>query len=159
VTVICRKPIEDDLDSLYMIIQEYARQGIMLPRSRETLIAQIESFIVAEIDGILVGCGSLSRLSPDLVEIRSLGLNGDYKGKGIGSRLVEALLEEARKQGINKVMALTYEVGFFQRNGFTIVPKSVFPEKVWKDCMNCPKQYCCDEIAVMKRLDEQPALS
>jgi amino-acid N-acetyltransferase len=75
------------------------------------------------------------------------------KGQGIGKHLIEFLVEEARNQNIVKVMALTYEVGFFQRNGFTIVPKEVFPEKVWKDCMHCKKRYACDEIAVLKRLD------
>jgi len=76
-----------------------------------------------------------------------------YKGRGIGGRLVEQLIDEARKQGISKVMALTYEVAFFEKNGFLVTPKDVFPEKVWRDCIHCKKQFCCDEIAVMKRLD------
>lgn len=125
----------------------------MLPRARETLQEQMDSFVIAEIDGELVGCGALTRLGPDLVEIRSLGVTDGHKGQGIGKELIAALVEEAARQGIAKVMALTYEVSFFQRNGFTIVPKDVFPEKVWKDCMNCKKRFACDEIAVLRRLD------
>ncbi len=112
-TVTCRKATEDDIGTLYDIIQGYAEQGIMLPRSRETLAAQIDTFIVAEIDGALVGCGSLTRLGHDLVEIRSLGVTSGYKGQGIGKALVDFLVKEAKEQGIPKVMALTYEVAFF----------------------------------------------
>jgi amino-acid N-acetyltransferase len=152
-TVACRKATEDDLDTLYRIIQGYAEQGVMLPRSKEMLREQLHSFVVAEIDDEMVGCGSLTRLGQDLVEIRSLGVTEGHKGKGIGKRLVEFLVEEARAQRIAKVMALTYEVAFFQKNGFTVVPKDVFPEKVWKDCIHCKKRYSCDEIAVLKRLN------
>ncbi|MNI16025.1 Amino-acid acetyltransferase [compost metagenome] len=152
-TVTARKASVDDIDKLFQIIQGYAQKGIMLPRTKEMLRDQIETFVVAEFDHVLIGCGSLTRLGPDLVEIRSLGITEGHKGQGIGRKLVDFLVDEARKQSIVKVMALTYEVAFFQKNGFTIVPKEVFPEKVWKDCIHCKKQYCCDEIAVLKRLD------
>jgi amino-acid N-acetyltransferase len=151
--VICRKAAEQDIDTLYDIIQGYAEQGIMLPRSREVLTAQIDTFVVATIDEQLVGCGSLTRLGQDLVEIRSLGVTQGYKGQGIGKAIVNLLTVEARAQQIPKIMALTYEVAFFEKNGFTVVPKEIFPEKVWRDCIHCKKQHCCDEIAVLKRLD------
>ncbi|MEK3917497.1 N-acetyltransferase [Paenibacillus sp. FSL H7-0331] len=152
-TVVCRKATPEDVDILFDIIQGYAEQGIMLPRSREVLIAQIDTFVVAFIEERLVGCGSLTRLGQDLVEIRSLGVTQGYKGQGIGNALVDFLIEEARAQHIPKVMALTYEVRFFERNGFSVVEKEIFPEKVWRDCIHCKKQHCCDEIAVLKRLD------
>ncbi|MDF2963982.1 MAG: acetyltransferase [Paenibacillus sp.] len=152
-TVTCRKATEEDIETLYEIITGYAEQGIMLPRSRETLAAQLDTFVVAVIDDRLVGCGSLTRLGQDLVEIRSLGVTQGYKGQGIGNEIVSFLVEEAKQQGIPKVMALTYAVNFFERNGFTVVPKEIFPEKVWRDCIHCKKQHCCDEIAVLKRVD------
>ncbi|TVY09111.1 N-acetyltransferase [Paenibacillus cremeus] len=151
--VTCRKATEQDVDTLYEIIQGYAEQGIMLPRSKEVLANQIDTFVVAEIEEQLVGCGSLTRLGQDLVEIRSLGVTDGHKGQGIGKALVNSLVEEAGAQGIPKVMALTYEVAFFERNGFSVVQKEIFPEKVWRDCIHCKKQHCCDEIAVLKRLD------
>jgi amino-acid N-acetyltransferase len=82
-----------------------------------------------------------------------LGITEGYKGQGIGKQLVNFLTEEARTQQIPKIMALTYEVAFFEKNGFSVVSKEIFPEKVWKDCVHCKKQHCCDEIAVLKRLD------
>ncbi|EXX87962.1 acetyltransferase [Paenibacillus darwinianus] len=150
---VCRKATFDDVETLYTLIEGYALKGIMLPRSRETLGRQIDTFVVAEVEGRIVGCGSLCRLGSELVEIRSLGISEGHKGLGIGSKLVDKLIEEARDQGIPKVMALTYEVSFFRKNGFDVVDKEIFPEKVWTDCINCAKQQCCDEIAVLKMLN------
>ncbi|SFE99844.1 amino-acid N-acetyltransferase [Paenibacillus catalpae] len=151
-TVVCRKAAPEDVDTLYELIKGYAEQGIMLPRTRETLLRQIDTFVVAEIGDKVVGCGSLLRLGQDLVEIRSLGMSQEYRGLKIGNKLVDFLVEQAREQQIPKIMALTYAVNFFLRNGFTVVEKEIFPEKVWRDCVNCPKQNACDEIAVLKML-------
>jgi len=63
------------------------------------------------------------------------------------------LVQEAREMNMRQVMALTYEVRFFEKNGFRVVDKEIFPEKVWTDCVNCKKRHCCDEIAVLKTLD------
>ncbi|GMK45569.1 MULTISPECIES: N-acetyltransferase [Paenibacillus] len=153
-TVVCRKAAPEDVETLYELIKGYAEQGIMLPRTRETLLRQIDTFVVAEIGDKVVGCGSLLRLGQDLVEIRSLGMSQEYRGLKIGNKLVDFLVEQAREQQIPKIMALTYAVNFFLRNGFTVVEKEIFPEKVWKDCVNCPKQHACDEIAVLKMLNE-----
>ncbi|WP_116187626.1 N-acetyltransferase [Paenibacillus taihuensis] len=150
---VCRKATEDDVDVLVDLIAGYAEKGIMLPRSREVLKRQIQTFVVAEVGREVVGCGSLTQLGADLVEIRSLGISEGYKGLGIGSKLVDQLIIEAREQNIPKIMALTYEVRFFEKNGFTVVNKEIFPEKVWTDCVHCPKQDRCDEIAVLKMLN------
>lgn len=152
-SVICRKAVPEDVEPLFEMIKGYAERGIMLPRSREILHRQLEHFVVAEVEGEVVGCGSLCRLGNDLVEVRSLGISEGHKGLGIGSRLLDRLVEEAQKQQIPKVMALTYEVSFFLKNGFAVVDKDIFPEKVWTDCVHCSKQDCCDEIAVLKELN------
>ncbi|MFD0715062.1 N-acetyltransferase [Paenibacillus sp. GCM10027626] len=150
---VCRKATSADVEDLYILIESYAVKGIMLPRSRQTLARQIDTFVVVEVDHKIVGCGSLCRLGTDLVEIRSLGVYEGYKGYGLGSKLVSYLTEEAKEQQIPKIMALTYEISFFLKNGFDVVEKEIFPEKVWTDCVNCPKQTCCDEIAVLKMLN------
>ncbi|MCC2686553.1 MAG: acetyltransferase [Paenibacillaceae bacterium] len=151
--ITCRKAAPSDVGQLFEIIQGYAEQGIMLPRSKMVLEKNIDTFYVAvTAEGDMIGCGSLCRLGTDLVEIRSLGVVDGYKGQGVGRMLVDALVAEAHEQQIGKVMALTYEVAFFEKNGFSIVPKEIFPEKVWTDCIHCKKQHCCDEIAVLKQL-------
>ncbi|ANY72219.1 N-acetyltransferase [Paenibacillus ihbetae] len=150
---VCRKARLEDVEPLYQMIQGYAEKGIMLPRSKAVLEKQIGEFVVAEAEGKVIGCGSLCQLGNDLVEIRSLGISEGYKGQGIGSMLVDSLLEEAKRREIPKVMALTYEVSFFKKNGFAVVEKEIFPEKVWTDCIHCKKQHACDEIAVLKVLN------
>lgn len=150
---VCRSATLDDVEALYHLIEDYAARGIMLPRSREALARHIASFVVAEVEGVIVGCGSLFKLGPELVEIRSLGMTESHKGLGIGSKLVDRLIEDARMLNVPKVMALTYAVDFFRKNGFDVVDKEIFPEKVWTDCVHCPKRHACDEIAVLKVLN------
>jgi amino-acid N-acetyltransferase len=150
---VCRTATLDDVEPLFVMIEEYAKKGIMLPRSRQVLERQIGSFVVAEVDGQVVGCGSLTQLGEDLVEVRSLGIADNCKGQGLGSMIVSKLIEQARARSIPKIMALTYEAAFFIKNGFHIVNKEIFPEKVWTDCVHCAKQHRCDEIAVLKMLD------
>ncbi|MBU5348805.1 N-acetyltransferase [Virgibacillus sp. LDC1] len=152
-SAVCRKAKLEDVEPLYQMIQGYAEKGIMLPRSKKVLEKQIGEFVVAESEGNVIGCGSLCQLGNDLVEIRSLGISDGYKGQGIGSMLVDSLLEEAKRRELPKVMALTYEVSFFIKNGFAVVEKEIFPEKVWTDCIHCKKQHACDEIAVLKVLN------
>ena len=151
-TITCRLANVEDIEAIFQMIDGYAQKAIMLPRSRDVLHRIIHTFVIAEENGSFVGCGSLSPLGKDLVEIRSLGIVQGYRGKGAGSAIVQALVAEAQKQGVPKVMALTYEARFFEKNGFHVVQKEIFPEKVWTDCVNCPKQDRCDEIAVLKLL-------
>ena len=67
--------------------------------------------------------------------------------------IVDELLEMAKTRSLPRVMALTYEVRFFEKNGFEVVEKDIFPEKVWTDCVHCKKRHACDEIAVLKILE------
>ena len=149
---IIRKATLEDVEQIFHLIDDYAQKGIMLPRSRQALERSIDTFTVAEVEEEIVGIGSLVRLGKDLVEIRSLGIAEAYKGRGIGTLLVDKLLKEAEKLNIPQVMALTYEVRFFEKNGFHVVDKEIFPEKVWTDCIHCKKQHCCDEIAVLRTI-------
>ena len=88
----------------------------------------------------------------DLAEIRSLAIVEDRQGKGFGSQLVEACLEEARSFGIKKVFTLTTVPEFFLTLDFKVVEKSILPHKIWADCLKCPKFPDCDETAMMIEL-------
>jgi len=84
----------------------------------------------------------------DLAEIKSLAVSEDQQDRGFGSKLVRACLQEARSLGIRKVFALTYVPDFFMRLGFKEVDRSIFPQKIWADCLKCPKFPDCDEVAL-----------
>jgi amino-acid N-acetyltransferase len=126
--------------------------GNLLPRSRQEITDNIDLFRVAEANGGVIGCGALEIFTPDLAEIRSLVVDQSRKGTGIGRRLVECLVDDARDRGHKRLMALTYVPGFFHRLGFETVSRDSLPEKVWGICVRCYKFNHCDEIAVLKFL-------
>jgi amino-acid N-acetyltransferase len=88
----------------------------------------------------------------DLAEIESLAVSEALQGKGLGRKLVEACLHEARGLGLDKVFTLTYVPEFFVKLGFYEVDKSCLPHKIWADCLKCPKFPDCDETALMLQL-------
>jgi len=147
-----RRARQHDVDAISALLAEYARMGNVLPRARTEIVRHLDLFRVAEAGSRVIGCGALEIFTPDLAEIRSLVVAGAHKGTGAGRLLVERLIEDARGRGHSRLMALTYVPGFFQRLGFEIVPKDMFPEKVWGICVRCYRFNNCDEIAVLKRL-------
>lgn len=141
-----------DAESICSLVSEYAERDRMLFRSMADVYENLQSFRVAEVDGEVVGCCALGIIWSDLAEIKSLAVGQTSKGSGVGKILVEAATKQASELGITKVFALTMEPGFFEKLGFEVVDKDVFPMKVWSDCAKCSKQDHCDEIAVMKSL-------
>lgn len=137
-----------DVEAIYRLIKTYAEQGLLLPRSRESLYENIQAIIVAKIDDQVVGAASLHILDKNLSEIRSLVVSEAAQGKGIGKLLVEQIIEETKKIEINMLLSLTYQVEFFKKCNFQIIEKTEMPQKVWKDCLNCHKFPHCDEVAM-----------
>lgn len=121
----------------------------MLFRSPTELYESVRSFLVYEKDGRVVGCCALDILWKDMAEVRSLAVDPACHGDGIGSKLVQVEMEEARRVGVTKVLSLTYRQSFFERLGFSVVPRKALPHKVWTACVTCPKQDCCDEIPML----------
>ncbi|HXE73535.1 MAG TPA: N-acetyltransferase [Candidatus Nitrosotenuis sp.] len=143
-----------DLPAIHALVAEHARRGQLLPRTPESLRRHLEDWRLAVHQGRLLGVGALHKMAPDLAEIRSLAVDPSGRGQGIGRRLVEALVELGRSRGLGRIFALTREVEFFRRCGFVVVERSLFPEKIWLDCLACPLRHRCDEVAVM--LPEKP---
>lgn len=147
-----RKACMADIPHLLNLINAYAAQGIMLPRTEFEMSENIRDFMVAYEDDRLVGCGALHFYTPTMAEVRSLAVAPDRKEAGVGRQIVEALEAEAREVGLHAIFAFTYVLGFFRRLGFEEVERGELPLKVWRDCVRCAKFSCCDEIAVVKRL-------
>lgn len=142
-----------DMLAVEPLINHFAAQNLMLPKSREQLVRLFREFVVAtDENGRILGCGGLRIFSPELAEIISLAVSPAAQGLGLGGRIVERLVEDAETLGIASVFALTLRDGFFHRLGFRTVVKEMFPAKVWADCRNCPKLTACDEIAVVREV-------
>ncbi|MGI1659892.1 MAG: N-acetyltransferase [Desulfitobacterium sp.] len=150
-----RRAILSDVEAMMTLINHFADQGLMLPRSRNSFYECLREFLVVEDQGRIVATGALHIIWDDLSEIRALAVMEEYQGKGLGSSLVKALLEDAQTIGCPKVFTLTYQPGFFERCGFTMIEKEDMPHKVWKDCIHCVKFPNCDENAMILNLSKQ----
>lgn len=149
-----RKATLADIRPITALINSYAKNGTMLPRTEFEMAENIRDFMVASEDGRIVGCGALHFYTPQSGEIRSLAVEPGQKTRGIGRLLVEALEAEAREQHLLSLFAFTYVDGFFRKLGFSEVDRGELPLKAWKDCLRCPKFQACDEIAMLKQLVE-----
>lgn len=155
---IIRSANEADIPAVSALINMYAAQNLMLPRSEAQVRVALSDFVVAEADGRLAGCASLIELTSRLAEIRSLAVAAEFQGNGTGSYIVASLLELAHERGIDQVCALTLRPHFFRRLGFEVVDRWSITPKIWSECVFCPKFHRCDEIAVLLNLRE-PATS
>jgi amino-acid N-acetyltransferase len=148
-----RKANLKDIPATVALINAYARDGVMLPRTEFEMAENIRDFVIAcDDDGNLAGCGALHFYTPYSGEVRSLAVDPGSKVKGIGRALVETLEAEARENDLHSMFAFTYVDGFFRKLGFEEVDRGELPLKAWKDCLRCPKFQACDEIAMLKRL-------
>ncbi len=147
-----RKATIRDIKPILSLINAYAAQGLMLPRTEFDMSENIRDFSVFYKGENLAGCGALHFYTPTTAEIRSLAVAPEGTGCGIGRAIVGALEQEARDNDIEAVFAFTYVTEFFARLGFQEVERGELPLKAWKDCLRCPKFQNCDEIAVLKRL-------
>jgi len=144
-----------DVAGIAQLVDFHARNGKVLPRSAEAIEDSIDDWIVVNSDESIIACGSLYFYSPHLAEVRSLAVDESIERAGLGSAIVNALIEEARRRGVQTIFALTRVVPFFERLGFTRSDKNWFPEKIWHDCADCPVQDECDENAVVLHLSEK----
>ncbi len=151
--MIIRKAKIKDANEIFSILQYFALKEVLLPRSLNSIYEHIRDFFVCEENGKIIGAGSLHIYWEDLAEIKSLAVKEEYQHLGVGTKIVEACLEEAKELGIKKIFALTYVPEFFKKLGFEITDKSHFPQKVWTECIHCVKFNDCHEIPVSIRLD------
>jgi amino-acid N-acetyltransferase len=143
-----------DVRHIHALLLDCARQEFLLPRPYNELYSHLRDFIVLaprEGEGVC-GCCALAISWEDLAEIRSLAVTAEHQKHGWGSRLVEACVSEAVTLGLYRVFTLTYKTTFFERLGFAQVNKDKLPQKVWSDCIRCPKFPECDEIAMVLEL-------
>ncbi len=154
-----RKAELRDVPALFRMISHYAAERVMLPRPRVELYENIWEFTVAEEDGELLGCGALKFYSAELAEIRSLCVAPGIRNRGLGRALSEEILSEAERYGLKTVFALTVVPGFFEKLGFREVPRERFPTKVWRDCLECPKYFQCDERVMALELATRTAFA
>ncbi len=146
-----RKATLGDVKGIQKLINDYAKQKLLLPRSLSYIYDNIRDFyVVTNSKKTIVGCCALHVVWDDLAEIKSLVVNKRYQGKGIGRDLVDACMSDAEMLGVDRVFALTFQPKFFISCDFSRISKNRLPAKVWRECIECHMFPDCDEIAVIK---------
>jgi len=164
--IVIQKAQVRDVQEILDLINGYAAANIMLPRGPQYLYENIRDFVIAtdrkvpvysmletrEVLHLIVACGSLHVLWDDMAEVRALAVHPDYKHLGLGSRLIDFMLKEARQLGIKRLYTFTLTEDFFKPLGFKRLKREEVPPKMWGECSRCPKYFKCDEVGMVRVL-------
>lgn len=141
-------PTVKDVSKIFELIEVYAESGVVLKRTPEEILKNINDFRVVKINEKVVGCVSLYIYTETLAELRTLIIHPENQGQGIGRLLVNHLRDLSAELKIKKLFTLTQQPDFFIQCGFKIIEKSSLPEKIFKDCNHCKYFDDCVETAL-----------
>jgi len=142
-------PTVNNIESMQKLVEQEVIDGIILHRSDDEIATTIRSYICVEVNNELAGFVALHIHSKNFAEVRSLVINKNFRGLGLGKGLVLKCLEEAKRLNITEVLSLTYQNNFFEKLGFNEIDKETIPEhKIWADCVKCKHFPVCNEIAL-----------
>lgn len=154
VTVELRRALPADVPEIAVLLDAYARRGLVLPRAIDQLYRHVREFHVAvDAEGV-AGCGGLRIYSPVLAEVTALAVAERWQGRRVGRRIVERLVEEARLFGVRRVFALTRQEPFFLRLGFRTIELEAIPEKLAADRDEGIDRAAHRKTAVVRDLDD-----
>ncbi|WP_110171567.1 arsenic resistance N-acetyltransferase ArsN2 [Luteitalea pratensis] len=120
-SAIVRPASARDWDAIVMLLEQHR---LPLAGARD----HVSDFLVTVDDGSVIGVAGLEMYG-DAALLRSVAVSSP--GGGVGTRLVEALLEQARQAGVGTVVLLTTTAAaFFPRFGFTEVTRDDVPAAV-----------------------------
>ena len=153
-----RKAQINEVPEIWRMLHDFADKDV-LPRTMADLYSQVREYFVYKKDhGPLIGVAGLHIFWQDLGEIRSVVVLPNFQKTGLGSRLVNECIEEARALGLKKVFALTTRPDFFKRLGFRQVPNKDLPTIIWSECKDCLKYPDkCNEIPMLLELETAAA--
>ena len=118
-----------DVRAIRALVAPLAERRVLLNKEAVAYYESVGDFVVAEVDGRVVGCGALHVLWEDLGEVRTLAVSEDALGQGVGSAILEALVRRAGELGLSRLFCLTFETAFFSRHGFEAIEgQAVDPE-------------------------------
>lgn len=124
-----------DVKEIRKLVDSYAAPGQMLSKETVTLYESVQEFVVAEHDGVLVGCGALHILWEDLAEVRTVAVQEGLHKQGIGHQILESIIERAREVGVEKIFCLTFQTEFFGRHGFEVIEGTPVAPEVYAELL------------------------
>ena len=148
-----RKAKLNDVEQIHKLINHYAQNDLMLPRSLNEIYESLRDFWIFDSKEKICGCCALHIVGWDnMAEIKCFAVEGASQKKGVGAKFIKICLKEAGALGIKKVFVLTYIADYFKRFGFQDIDKAKLPQKIWAECCNCPKFPNCNEVALIKHI-------
>jgi amino-acid N-acetyltransferase len=141
-----------EVPGIHKLVNTFAGEGVMLARPLSEIYENIRDFVVVRKGKRILGCAALHVMWSDLAEIKSVAVDKDMQGQGIGNLLVQAMIKDAVDLGIDTVFCLTYKPEFFKKMGLQEVEKMTLPQKIWTECYRCSKFPNCDETAMTIQL-------
>lgn len=136
--LVVRPARTDDVVAIRDVLQPMMVTNVLLRKDLVVLYEAVQEFVVAELDGEIVGCGALHVLWRDLGEIRSIATSPAARGKGVGHALLEKLIQQAHVLGLTRLFCLTFETEFFGRHGFEAVGEHVVDTETYREIMHSP---------------------
>jgi len=112
----------NDVADIVEIIRPLEESGALVRRSRDRLEQEITHFLVAEVDGVTVGCCAVYP-EADYAELACVAVSDLYRrgsaGVAIGANLLEAAEQRARQLGARQLFVLTTQTQeWFAERGF-----------------------------------------
>jgi amino-acid N-acetyltransferase len=132
---VVRRARTSDVRAIRRLVDTYADDRRLLSKATVTLYEDVQEFFVADLDGRVVGCGALHVLWEDLAEVRTVAVDPDLRGAGVGHLVLSRLLDQAREIGVDRVFCLTFETGFFGRHGFVEIEGAPVGHEVFEQLL------------------------
>ena len=125
-----RRARTSDVRAIRGLVAPLAERRVLLDKEAVAYYESVTDFVVAEVDGRVVGCGALHVLWEDLGEVRTLAVDASVLGTGVGSAVLERLVAAGpASSASSRLFCLTFETAFFTRHGFApIEGQAVDPE-------------------------------
>ena len=147
-----------DRDTVERAIGEY-ETGVVIHLAAQTIVGIANRNPVSTFESNIRGTWTLLEACRRSPGVRSIVVAPAAKGQGAGGRILGALIEEAEGHGVQSVCLFTRIPDFFFKYGFrTVEDKSELPDKIFKDCQNCPRLHRCDEVAMVRVLHDVPVI-
>jgi amino-acid N-acetyltransferase len=136
-----RRARTSDVPRIQELVEPLVQRRILLGKDAVVFYEAVQEFRVAEdANGDLVGCGALHVFWEDLGEVRTLAVHDDWLGQGIGRALLQRIETDAQELGLSRLFCLTFEVPFFERNGYTASPLSLVAPEVYAELVRSPDE-------------------
>jgi amino-acid N-acetyltransferase len=126
-----RRAIRADAGPILELVEPYAAQGLMLPRTLQQIATRIDNYVVVtDAAGHVLACAALEEYSPSLAEVSSVAVAPSHHGQGLGSQVVLGVERLARARDIEELFALSLTDKFFLSLSYEATTISRYPEKL-----------------------------